>query len=370
MTSPPDPSPEDRSGSGSATLGRLGRRLLAPLLLLAITVSLLGLLADGGDLLDALAAVPLPLVGGLLLLSLVNYGLRFARWEMFLRRSGVSLEASSSLLVFLAGFVLSVTPGKAGELGKAWLVRELGASRARQVVPAVVAERVTDLLGVFWMLALGALFYDAGIWLVVAGAVGTAALALLLVRRSVLERVLAWTARLPLLRRRADVFADLGAGMAAVLGAGSLLPATLLSVVAWSAEGLGLHFLLRLYSADSSLLFALFSYAASTLAGALSMLPGGLLASEGALTALLGTQGLTVAQSASATLVIRGVTLWFAVLLGLLAVPPLLRRLRRRRSASSTHETCSGRTRRAVTDTAARPPSPPRAPGSGRREGP
>ena len=52
-----------------------------------------------------------------------------------------------------------------------------------------------------------------------------------------------------------------------------------------------------------------------------------MLASEGALTALLDVQGLETAAAASATLVIRGATLWFAVALGLLAVPYLTRRL-------------------------------------------
>ena len=45
----------------------------------------------------------------------------------------LDLDSSSrgkSLAVFLVGFLLSVTPGKAGELGKAWLVRELGGGQA------------------------------------------------------------------------------------------------------------------------------------------------------------------------------------------------------------------------------------------------
>ena len=61
------------------------------------------------------------------------------------------------------------------------------------------------------------------------------------------------------------------------------------------------------------------------------MLPGGLLAAEGALTALLDSQGLDTAAAASATLIIRAATLWFAVLLGLAALPFVARWLRRRR---------------------------------------
>ena len=48
------------------------------------------------------------------------------------------------------------------------------------------------------------------------------------------------------------------------------------------------------------------------------------------LTALLDLQGLDTAAAASATVIIRAATLWFAVLLGLLALPYVLRRLRSR----------------------------------------
>ena len=59
-------------------------------------------------------------------------------------------------------FLLSVTPGKAGELGKAWLVRELRGGPALRVIPAVLAERLTDLLGVLLLIAVGSLPFPAG----------------------------------------------------------------------------------------------------------------------------------------------------------------------------------------------------------------
>jgi uncharacterized membrane protein YbhN (UPF0104 family) len=49
------------------------------------------------------------------------------------------------------------------------------------------------------------------------------------------------------------------------------------------------------------------------------------------LTALLDSQGLSTAAAASATLIIRAATLWFAVLLGLAALPFVAHWLRRRR---------------------------------------
>jgi hypothetical protein len=116
-----------------------------PLLLALLALVGLALFADARQLAEHLAAFPVGLLVPVLALSLVNYGLRLVRWELYLRALGVRLPLVWSTAVLLVGFVLSVTPGKAGELGKAWLVRELGGGLARRTVPAVVAERLIDL---------------------------------------------------------------------------------------------------------------------------------------------------------------------------------------------------------------------------------
>jgi uncharacterized protein (TIRG00374 family) len=104
-------------------------------------------------------------------------------------------------------------------------------------------------------------------------------------------------------------------------------------VLAWSAEGVGFVIAARQYAPAAGMLTGIFDYNLGTVAGAVSMLPGGLLAAEGALTALLRTLGLDTAAAASATIIVRAATLWFAALLGLLALPLAARWIRARRAA-------------------------------------
>lgn len=309
----------------------LGRKLLVPGLLAVLALVGLTLFADAGDLAAALARFDLTLLWPVLALSLVNYGLRFARWELYLRHLGVRIPLPASLAVLLVGFLLSVTPGKAGELGKAWLVRELGGGPARRVVPAVLAERATDLLGVLLLLALGALALPspAGPWLAAGGVAAVAGAVALLTWRSAARRLFAAAERLPRLGRHAHHLEELYERLVGLLSPGMLAAGLALSAAAWGAEGVGFWIVVGSYVPGASALRAVFDYSASTLAGALSMLPGGLLAAEGSLAALLGAQGLDPAAAASATLLIRGATLWFAVLLGLVALPWVLARVRR-----------------------------------------
>src|SRR5438270_4673736 len=135
----------------------------------------LALTADPRALARSLRDVDVRLLVPVLALSIFNYGLRYIRWEIYLRRIGATLSRGRSLAVFLVGFLLSVTPGKAGELGKAWLVRELGGGPALRVAPAVLAERVTDLLGVAVLLAVGALAFPGGAWWAALGLAAVAA---------------------------------------------------------------------------------------------------------------------------------------------------------------------------------------------------
>src|SRR4030095_12384807 len=133
--------------------------------------------------------------------------------------------------------------------------------------------------------------------------------------------------RLPVLGPRVPRLEEPYRHLRSLLSPGLLLCALALSVVAWGAEGLGFFLVVRDYAPGAGLLLAIFNYTGSTFLGALSMLPGGLGAAEGSLAALLHAQGLDTADAASATLVIRSATLWFAVFLGLLALPFVLRRL-------------------------------------------
>jgi uncharacterized protein (TIRG00374 family) len=291
----------------------------------------LALSANPSELARSLRGFDVRLLIPVLSLSLLNYALRFVRWEVYLRRLEVRLPRGRSLAVFLAGFLLSVTPGKAGELGKAWLVRELGGGPALRVVPAVLAERVTDLLGVLLLIALGSLPFPGGPWIAAAGIAGVAVAVAALTWRSVAALLFRILARFPILGPRVPRLEELYDRLRSLLSPGLLLFALVLSVLAWGAVGVGFFLVVRQYAPKAGLLLSIFNYTGSTFLGALSMLPGGLGAAEGTLAALLHSQGLDTADAGSVTLVTRGATLWFAVFLGLLAVPFLARWLAARR---------------------------------------
>jgi uncharacterized protein (TIRG00374 family) len=104
-----------------------------------------------------------------------------------------------------------------------------------------------------------------------------------------------------------------------------------LSTVSWFFEVLGFYFTLVGLGLDQSgdlLLHAAFILPIATLASALLFTPGGLGVAEGSIQALCETLlEMTKSSAAVATLIIRFGTLWFGVIVGLIAFAVLSRRL-------------------------------------------
>jgi len=241
---------------------------------------------------------------------------RFLRWEIYLRRTGVRISAWLSLRIFFSGLVMSITPGKVGELLKAYLVKMHSGVPVSRTGPIVVAERVTDLLALFCLIFAGSLIYRTGYLALVASGAVTAFLFVGLASPRAALLVLGIVERLPFLKHYGERVERAYESMRFLLRPGVLSLATTLGVLAWFAECAGFAFVLRGFAIDLSMAFATFVYASSTLVGALVLLPGGLGGTEGSMVAMLLAAGVAKEIAIAATFLVRIATLWFAVLLG------------------------------------------------------
>ncbi len=295
---------------------RLIRRLLVVTGLGAAVMLGLGLAANLPATLDAVARFPWPLVPVVVGATLVNYALRFVKWDFYLRRLGVPLPRRQSLLVFLAGFTMSVTPGKIGEVLKAVLVRGLVGTELSRTASAVMAERLTDVAGLLLLSGIGATALPGGAVLLAAVAGVLAGTLALLQLPRLADGLHAALLRGGRLARLADPLRRFLVAGRTLLAPGPLAWTTLLSLVSWFFECLAFSLVLHGLGAPVGLRAATALYAFASLAGALSMLPGGLGVAEGSLTGLLVAVGTALPAAAAATLLIRAATLWLAVALG------------------------------------------------------
>jgi len=302
-------------------VSRLIRHILVGLAFGAVVLVAFSLYANLGDLKDSLSKFNYLFLPILFVLTLCNYLFRFSKWHYYLKVIGVRLSIPDSMAVFFSGLVMVITPGKMGELLKAYLVKRIDGTQISRTAPVVVAERLTD----FWalvILTLAGIFQYAvkSAWAVIIVVIGLLVLFWVLVswRGFMLWMVGQFEAsRFELLRKMGVKLKVAYDSAYQLMRFGPTLWATVLSLFAWSFECVGLYLVLRALGLDVSASGAIFIYAFSTIAGAISMLPGGLGLTEVSMAALLqNLLKLVRAESVAATLMIRAVTLWFAVFLG------------------------------------------------------
>jgi glycosyltransferase 2 family protein len=314
------------------------RRWLWIVIALVITIAAFSMAGDIRHLGDRLAGFQWWAFAAALGLALANYALRFVRWQLYLRWQGVQVPVGSSAMVFGAGLSLSITPGKLGELVKSFLLREMHDVPAPRTAPIVVAERVSDLLALLLLAVLGVAAYGVDATLV-AGAGGLIVVGLVLLAWQRPTRALIDLATSParLRRLRAPLHETLH-GLGALCRPGPLVLATLIAVPAWGFECIGFALICNAFpGVHVELGLATVIYAGTTIAGALSFLPGGLGVTEGAMTLALveGASHLQPSTAIAATLLTRLATLWFAVILGVVLLGAARRRIARRSRAAA-----------------------------------
>lgn len=290
------------------------------LVLLLFALILFAFRSEAAQILRLIRGFPWPYFLIACLLALLNYLIRFLRWEFLLRRTCAGPARSVSLVVFFSGLAMSVSPGKVGEVLKAGLLRELSGVPLRHSMPVVVVERLGDLIGVVLLAAVGLPAFRGGVPLVLLALVIVVAVVALLYWERLWRGVLIGVGRLPLVGRSAGALLDAYRSGRSLLTPSSLAVVIPLSVAAWFPECLALWVILRSLGVDLSLLPTTFTYATATLAGAVTFLPGGLGATEGSLAGLLILAHVPGDAALAATLLVRAATLWFAVALGLAAL--------------------------------------------------
>lgn len=316
----------------------MGRRVLGGVLFGVVVYAGILLWSDADTLGAALEDFPLRVLFYACALSFANYVLRFAKWERYRKLLGIELERGTSFCVYLAGFSMGVTPGKMGEVFKSWLVRNINGVPIHRSAPIVVAERVTDLLGYLLLMAIGGLASYPEMQWVFWVTLGVVLVGLTFAGSEGFARwVSAAVARTPYLWRIKDKVRGSFESTRVLLAPREVIGPTLLSTFSWGLECTGFWLIANaMVDGGVPFLFAVFAYAFSAVAGAVAIIfPGGLIVTEGSMGTLLRRQyeggllasgtapdvALQIArsQAVGATLLARLCTLWFGVVVGLIA---------------------------------------------------
>ncbi len=292
-------------------------------IVLAFVLLLVAIILSGPrELVSSMFLFRRDLIIPIILLSVANYMTRFVRWELLTRSSGIKIRLKKSILIFFSSFLFSIAPAKSGDLIKPYYLKKYAHTKYALSLPVIFLERVYDVLGIILIISVsGALYFkEAALFTLFFG---------IIIATLFIETL----AGLLLKKKCMAFFGKRGAYIKEALHTSKKLFSRKMSLIslglgtiAWFFECAGLYLVVRGFGVSSDIIRETLIYSAATLGGAASMLPGGLGATEGGMAYLLSSfVGTPFAVSVSITLVIRALTLWFAVLIGFFANLMLVR---------------------------------------------
>ena len=277
---------------------------------------------------QALETIPVWLLPSLAGLIFFTYILRFIRWQWYLAVMGHSIPARNSFQIFLASFALAASPGKAGESIKALLLKQRWNVPFSQGVAALFCERFTDALSVVVLICLSVFTLAEAKWAI--AIVGTLQIGLIVllqypkfIKRYCLHPLGRWSKLRPIMATLETAIDSTSLLLQPRLLLGSLV----LGMVAWGLEGIGLFTLFQhLGDVNVTPYQAVIIHNSAGLLGALSMVPGGIGSTEAIGLSLALIYGATKTMAVTAIFLIRLLTLWFAIAIGIVALLTFQRR--------------------------------------------
>lgn len=301
-------------------LKQIKQRILISIVIAGILYLAFTIYADFENLTLVLAKFSWWLLPLVLILSFMNYVSRFYKWDYYLSILNVKIKRVDSFSIFMSGLIMSVTPGKMGELLKAYLVKQISGTPISRTAPIIFAERITDFVSLVIIALIGAYIYDYGRNIVLAVGIFFLIVVVVISNKNIALPIINQFEKIKPLKKYLINIHSAYESSYLLLRPLPLFYMTMLSFVSWSFECLGYHLILTNFDVDVSYMWASFSYAFATIVGAISMLPGGLGLTEGSLTYLLIQKSYSKEVAVASTFIIRAVTLWFAVLVGIISV--------------------------------------------------
>lgn len=256
-------------------------------------------------------------------LTLVNYFCRLWKWQWYMRLLDVPISAYDSARIFGVGMLMVMTPGKAGEFLKSYMVQNVSDTPMTVTAPAVLAERITDGMAMLLLAGVGLFVFPDPLARTTALLVltGFAIFIGVIQSRPLAMWCLDRGQKLPAVGKLAGKLYGFYESSYTIFRPRNLLISLGIGIVSWAAEGIAYFVVLVGFGQPATmdtLLIAIFIFCISVVIGAVFATPGGIGTVEGSLltwsTQLLG---MSVAAGTAAALLIRFCTLWLGVFIGI-----------------------------------------------------
>jgi glycosyltransferase 2 family protein len=284
------------------------------ILLVSLVYITMGIYADFGKLSLTISYFHWKYFLLLLILTTIGYFIRYIKWDLFLKTAGVYLDHKENLFVFFSGMSMIVTPGKLGEIWKSWLIRDISGDELSKTLPVVIIDRVTDVISLVFLSFMGIFYYREGISFLIV-------LSVCFIGFYVAVRSTTFSGRINIfLEKRFIKYTNdvqlMHETMNKIMEPKVFVPLTLINALAWFFECMGLYSVIVGFGQSIDISLSTFIFSFSSLAGGVSMIPGGIGVAEAGISGLLIMNGFSPTLSVGIALILRLGSFWYGAILG------------------------------------------------------
>ncbi len=265
----------------------------------------------------AFARFDLILIPAILGLSATYYILQGLRWYFLLHDIGARIDVGDSVLLNIAGQSTTLLP--LGELSRAVFASEAGDVEFGEAVATVTVQELIFTLILILIAVPGVLSIHRALPVLIVALAGIAGVMLVLLVPAWFHFVHRVVERTPVLRRFTGQVDRLRQETIVLLQRADTLGWSVLSLAGAGASVTLFWLVVRGVGGDLSWPVTSFVLAASYVAGAISLIPGGIGASEASVVGLLVAVGMDPAAATAAALIQRIADKGFATLMGFIA---------------------------------------------------
>jgi glycosyltransferase 2 family protein len=260
----------------------------------------------------------IPLIVATVTAANLLLGVRFHR---FLNALDMKIAIKKSILIYLTGLSLAVTPGSSGQVIKSQILKKRFGYAISKTSPIVLVEKWNELCAALLILIIcvGINPILESLLIIMIGSATAIFLFGIMRHHSLLNSLRRIILRIPRLKLIAENI-ESSQGTLKVLSSKKLLvEGIVITLPAMILQVISVYFTFNALGMKISFIASTQIFYVSLISGILSFLPGGLGVTEGSMTALLLKYcDHSLAVVASAVICVRLVTLWYPTFLGII----------------------------------------------------
>jgi glycosyltransferase 2 family protein len=261
-------------------------------------------------------AIPLivaPMTTTILLLAL--------RFNRFLRALNIKISIKKSILIYIAGLSLAVTPGSSGQIIKSQIMKKQFDHAISKTSPIIFIEKWSELTSVLLILIVFAVLN--AMWesiLITVIGIGVAILLFGVMTNQALfgsfKKIVLKIPRLKIFEESLEISQGT---LKALSSKKVVVEGIIITIPAMIFQAISVYFAFHALGIKVAFVLSTQIFYVSLISGILSFLPGGLGVTEGSMAALLlKYYNHDIALLAGAVILVRLVTLWYPTFLGII----------------------------------------------------